>query len=382
VAAIEVRECSNSRQGRIGLVLAGALLATLAFSGIAGAATVNVKSTLDAPDPTPADSSCDTRPTSPGHGQCTLRAAVDTANNHPGDTVRIPAGHYVLKRDRLDLNVDMNVRGASARTTIIDGDHMNNLFFVSSGSVTASISGLALTGGEDFPRGGAIYDYGMLTITRTAIRGNVASDQGGGIFNNGGTVVVKRSTISGNSAATGAGINNGNAGAPSLGTMRVVNSTIANNVASTAGGGLADVGDGGTTLLNDTITGNRAPLRGGLYTASDGAPFRIKNTIVAGNRTGGVARSCTFDGGAILDGGHNLESQNTCGFALGSDKRNRDPRLLALGYYGGPTKTRALRSDSPALDAGGGAGCPATDQRGIHRPQGPRCDIGAVERGA
>jgi uncharacterized repeat protein (TIGR01451 family) len=35
---------------------------------------------------------------------------------------------------------------------------------------------------------------------------------------------------------------------------------------------------------------------------------------------------------------------------------------------------------SPAIDAGTNDGCPATDQRGVTRPQGPRCDIGAFER--
>jgi uncharacterized repeat protein (TIGR01451 family) len=34
---------------------------------------------------------------------------------------------------------------------------------------------------------------------------------------------------------------------------------------------------------------------------------------------------------------------------------------------------------SPAIDAGTNTGCPATDQRGIARPQRTNCDIGAVE---
>ena len=44
--------------------------------------------------------------------------------------------------------------------------------------------------------------------------------------------------------------------------------------------------------------------------------------------------------------------------------------------------TMALRAGSPAIDHGGTAttGCPATDQRGVPRPQGPACDIGAFEK--
>jgi len=46
---------------------------------------------------------------------------------------------------------------------------------------------------------------------------------------------------------------------------------------------------------------------------------------------------------------------------------------------GGPTKTMALSASSPALDAGDDATCEATDQRGVSRPQGSHCDIGAFE---
>jgi hypothetical protein len=46
-----------------------------------------------------------------------------------------------------------------------------------------------------------------------------------------------------------------------------------------------------------------------------------------------------------------------------------------------PTLTRAPADGSPAIDHGGtrATGCPAADQRGVSRPQGPACDIGAVE---
>jgi hypothetical protein len=51
---------------------------------------------------------------------------------------------------------------------------------------------------------------------------------------------------------------------------------------------------------------------------------------------------------------------------------------LPLANNGGSTPTHALLEGSPAAD-GAGPGCPATDQRGISRPQGLRCDIGAFE---
>jgi hypothetical protein len=36
---------------------------------------------------------------------------------------------------------------------------------------------------------------------------------------------------------------------------------------------------------------------------------------------------------------------------------------------------------SPAINAGGSAGCPAIDQRGVPRPPG-HCDVGAFQRTA
>jgi hypothetical protein len=56
-----------------------------------------------------------------------------------------------------------------------------------------------------------------------------------------------------------------------------------------------------------------------------------------------------------------------------------DPGLATLADYGGPTQTIALLPGSPAIDDGSATWVPATDQRGISRPQGPAPDIGAFE---
>jgi len=56
-----------------------------------------------------------------------------------------------------------------------------------------------------------------------------------------------------------------------------------------------------------------------------------------------------------------------------------DPLLGPLADNGGPQQTMALGAGSPAINAGNSTACPATDQRGIGRPQGSGCDIGAYE---
>ena len=62
----------------------------------------------------------------------------------------------------------------------------------------------------------------------------------------------------------------------------------------------------------------------------------------------------------------------------------RHPLFGSLQHNGGPTETMALGTGSLAIDAGDDAVCGGErvggiDQRGVPRPQGPHCDIGAFE---
>jgi len=50
-----------------------------------------------------------------------------------------------------------------------------------------------------------------------------------------------------------------------------------------------------------------------------------------------------------------------------------------LTASGDPAWTHALLLGSPAINGGYGLFCPTTDQRGVARPVGLWCDIGAVE---
>lgn len=52
--------------------------------------------------------------------------------------------------------------------------------------------------------------------------------------------------------------------------------------------------------------------------------------------------------------------------------------LGPLADNGGPTFTHALGEGSVAIDAAIGD-CPVNDQRGVHRPKGAACDVGAYE---
>ena len=77
--------------------------------------------------------------------------------------------------------------------------------------------------------------------------------------------------------------------------------------------------------------------------------------------------------------GHNVVQDASCN-PVASDVIVGDALIEPLADNGGPTSTHALQPTSPAIDAADGAACPATDQRGVARPQGAGCDVGAFER--
>ncbi|MBI3241626.1 MAG: right-handed parallel beta-helix repeat-containing protein [Chloroflexi bacterium] len=209
-----------------------------------------------------------------------------------------------------------------------------------------------------------------MTVNNSSISNNSTTyNDGGGIYSYQGTLRVNSSAIYNNSAVNGGGLySNG-------GTIDITNSTFSSNTADPvigSGGAIATTGAGPMTINNSTISNNSAFYGGGIASI---AAVTIRNTIIANSVSGG---DCA---GSITNGGNNIIEDNTCSFVGGND-----PLLGPLANNGGHTLTHALLSGSPAIDAGSAAGCtdaqgnPLTaDQRGMPRPQGGRCDIGAYE---
>jgi hypothetical protein len=110
---------------------------------------------------------------------------------------------------------------------------------------------------------------------------------------------------------------------------------------------------------------------------SNSGSVTATGTIIANNNPG---TNC-FGNRFQEPFGFNLDSGTTCRLSQATDLSSTDPLLGPLAGNGGPTQTQALQPGSPAIDHGGTSanGCPPADQRGITRPQGPACDIGAFE---
>ena len=260
-----------------------------------------------------------------------------------------------------------------------------------------------------------------ISITNSTIDEN----RGGGLFVDGNDFVMSNSTVSNNvSAGDGGGI-------WLNARSRITNSTISGNTAGGRAGGLwfengfnggAGAVVGGDVYLNNvTLTHNTAAQGGGIVGQSGGGPQSanqyypahayVRNSIIAPNSASDSAPDClslpdtnrlgdvvTTDLLVFL--GHNLIGDGSdCAFTadpsdrIGTAMSPVDPLIGPLGNNFGPTLTRGLLRGSPALDAVPIADCAydddgdpstpdvplPTDQRGILRPLGGACDIGAFE---
>ncbi len=355
---------------RAGLAALAVAILVCSAPAAAGAAVFTV-TRFD--DPVPGD--C-------GAVDCSLRSAVDATNAAAGaDVIVLRAGTYALTREdgqelgnnENDLNITgpLTIRGAGAGATVINAIAMD-AHGTASRVLTAStpvagvvaLTGVTLTGA----RGSAIRqaDSAAVQITDSAVTANSGSQAGGIDTTTGaGSLTVTRSTISGNMTNIAGG------GIQAEVPVTVVNSTISGNTAQslTGGGGIQRTANGTVTVLNSTITGNTAPVNRGGGIAG---PATLKNTIIAANNGGNCSAPLTSQG-------HNIESATDCQLDGAGDQQGVNPQLGPLAANGGPTRTHALAAGTPAVNAGDNSGCPATDQRGRARPDGPACDIGAYE---
>jgi hypothetical protein len=190
--------------------------------------------------------------------------------------------------------------------------------------------------------------------------------------------MISMSTLGGNSAAQGGGIDN-------RGMLRISNSTLSGNIANTRGNAFGGaISNGGTlTISNSTLSGNGAFGTLGSFGGDiiSGGTATLQNSIVANSTSGG---NCS---GTITSNGFNLSSDGTCNFNGPGDMNHTNPMLGPLQNNGGPTRTMALLPGSPAIDAGNPSGCTdsqghllTTDQRGQPRPD--KEDIGGCDMGA
>jgi CSLREA domain-containing protein len=319
-------------------------------------------------------------------GNCTLREAIEAANTNAkvdrcaaGSATERDAIHYSLgdkativlgsQLPNITDSAGLTINGLKAKITVSGNDSVR-VFWVDSGAKLTLANLTVADGLATYPEwaGAGLYNnhHGAVKVINSTFSNNTATttggdpftaSHGGGIFNR-GKLTVTNSTFSGNSAA-------GADGRPGY------------------GGGIAnDNGAGTATVTNSTFWENRAATSGGaIMTDQSSTTMALKNTIVANTLQG---ESCY---GSITDEGYNIEDNTTCGFSKANNSMPATNPLLypyGLADNGGPTKTIALLKGSPAINAirlnTNECGTEVTtDQRGVERPQGNKCDIGALE---
>ena len=220
-------------------------------------------------------------------------------------------------------------------------------------------------------------------LAPVAARLNTVKGSGGGIFINGGALTLSNSTVANNTATiAGGGIE-----LQTTGAATITNTTIVGNTALNSGG----MGNGGgidssstTTLLNDTITNNFAVNGGGVHFSAINTLFKVQNSIVALNTVtgqGADAQGGFTDLGGNLIGISGSGSGNT-GFTAGTTQTGTlanplNPMVTGLANNGGPVagatgnqmtvETEALLPGSPAIGKGITTNAPTTDERGFPR---------------
>jgi uncharacterized repeat protein (TIGR01451 family) len=383
---------------RLGAPIGAIVGLVLVCPGSAAAATFDVDSTPDATHV----GGC-----TPAPDDCSLRDAVAAVNlsADAANTINVPEGTYPITAGQLELAPATGdttmIAGGGARSTTLDAGGASRVFVISDSDTTISgvtISGIlvdAVAAGQE----------PSLTLVDSTVTGNTAAVQGGGVaaasFHTPLTptisfpLTIVRSTIRNNRltggtppvAAIGGGIN-------TFGDLTVTNSTITGNTVDSpalvnmgggVGAGLDPTSITATTvsIVNSTISGNAvtgAPTSAGgglaISSVSPTVAMSVTNTIIQGNTVNGAQSECS--GVVAPTSANNLTGDATCLFTDAGSFQG-DPLLGALANNGGPTDTLLPAEASPTIDAGTGTGCPATDQRGVARPQRSACDIGAVE---
>ena len=286
----------------------------LTLAGTASAASFTVNDPTDAALANPAGTACE----STNGGSCTLRAAVQAADNAGGaSTITVPAGEFKLTIPSTgaddpasgDLDVksgtSVTLTGAGAGSTTLNANHVDREFAVQNGA-SLSVSGVTIEHGaqpDTSPsdnstspgRGGAIYNDGFLFVDRSVLTGNSADFGGGVVFSD---TAASATSITNSTVSFNASDDPGGAIEAYSGTITLTGDTISHNSADSEGGVLYadDAGHtvGAVTVANTTLTNNSADGEGGVLKLYEAGALTISNSNLSDN-------TADSDGGAIYD---------------------------------------------------------------------------------
>ena len=323
------------RKGLVGVV---ALLAFFAVATTAQAASFTVNTTVDGTQFNPGvDLNCET---ALGNHQCTLRAAVMETNAIGGtNTITLHSNPSAYKLTITsgteetaqggDLDVindqSLTITGDGASSTVIDGNHIDRVFDVASGS-TLNMSGVTIENGvapapngtAGFGDGGGIRSRGTLNLSNSIVLNNATSKAGGGNAGVGGGVSTDGTSpttltnvdFNGNSATDGGSCGAVNESGGSQ--VTVTGGSMEHNTANFAGGICEnslgspshEVDITGTNIHDNSVFLTKGINEGGGVVQEGSEPVTLTNVTVTGN-------TAEFGAGVVQDGGQNVNIINS-----------------------------------------------------------------------
>jgi hypothetical protein len=247
-------------------------------------------------------------------------------------------------------------------------------------TVTNNVTQAVGSTGNHLARGGGVYAGSVTAVysiiaNNSAVAASTQSAAGGGIMTT-GNLAISYSTISGNQAQIGGGVDLNSSGGCC--TATISNSTISGNASSDnfIGSGGLYIRHATLILSNSTIAFNttNASASGGVYAQT----VHLQSSIIADNTAAGAPSDLTAASAAT--GANNLIFHSSVAVPAGT-LVGVCPRLLPLADNGGAILTHALRDTSPAIDKGNNLGAWMYDERGQFFPRvfASQADIGAYE---
>jgi len=294
-----------------------------------------------------------------------INSVVDRLDYYPGDTAWVSTGNFT------DPDNSFYFQGKTA--DLIGGWSLD---FATKNGTTTLNDRVDIENGSIYFKNFTFHNnsgMGLSIIDANVIIENssIINNKSGGMKVRYGRVSLVNVTLSGNSGR--AAIEN------DLGNITISNSTIANN------------------------NGNPGSP-GGIYNSLDSNPIVLQNTIIIGNKGNAPANSVNCQGKFIsksnnlignvgklvdksyvcdIDWAHDdLWGDNTHQILLSEVLQSTITKDPSSGQWVHPLKLGSLAIDRGNPLQPGTANsnaCPATDQRGVARPQNTRCDIGAYE---
>ena len=293
-------------------------------------------------------------------GPNSLRQALANAND--GDTINFAVtGTIGLTSGELLVDKNVTISGPGTASLAVDGNATSRVFHIGPGK-TVSISGLTLTNGSaGFENGGGILnDHAILTMDSCAVQNSYAlSSHGGGIYNDGldgsAALTILNSTVSLNRAAySGGGIHNED------GTVTIMNSTIDGNGAAYndlpfgggQGGGIYSE-DGTLIMTNSVVSNNYAGMAGPNFPTGTGGGISNYGTMTITDSTI-TSNQVYFGGGGIENGGTLTITGSTISGNVASGEHDGQPFGGGGGISGTVTLTNSTVSGNGAAVSGGG----------------------------